>query len=113
MRHMLFTPKLVKPERVGRGVAWLFAAFMGAALVASFGFPGGLEPLGTQVAAGSAESGLAHGVTMFADAVQSAWRETVRELSRVVIAVLDWNWWPLQAAMNWMHVGGGAHVLHS
>ena len=101
------------PERVGRGVAWLFVAFMGAALVASLGFPVGLEPVGTTVAAGSIESGVAHGVTMFADVIQSAWRETVREVTRVVMAVLDWNWWPLQSAMNWLHVGGGANVLHS
>ena len=113
MLHMLFTPKLVMPERVGQGVAWLFVALMGAALVGSLGFPGGLEPVGTRVAAGSVESGLAHGVMMFADVVQSAWRETVREVTQVLNAVLDWTWWPMQAAMNWLQVGGGAHVLHS
>ena len=107
---MLFTPKLVVPERVGRGTAWLFVALMGAALVASLGFPNGLEPAGTPTAAGT--DGLAHGVTMLAAVVNSAWRETLREVTKVVVAVLDWNWWPLQAAMNLLH-GGGAHVLHS
>jgi len=107
---MLFTSKLVVPERVGRGMAWLFVALMGAALVASLGFPRGLESAGTPMAADA--DGLAHGVTMLADVVESAWRETLREVTKVVMAVLDWNWWPLQAAMNLLH-GGGAHVLHS
>jgi len=107
---MLFTPKLVVPERVGRGMAWLFVALMGAALVASLGFQNGLEPAGTPSAAGA--DGLAHGVTMLADVVNSAWRETLREVTKVGVAVLDWNWWPLQAAMNLLH-GGGADVLHS
>lgn len=101
------------PERVDRGVAWLFVAFMGVALVASLGFPGGFEPVRTPVAAGAVESGLAHGVSMLVDVVDSAWQDTVRELTRVVKAVLDWNWWPLQTAMNWLQVAGGAHVLHS
>ena len=91
-------------------MAWLFVALMGAALVASLGFPNGLEPAGTPTAAGT--DGLAHGVSMLADVVNSAWRETLREVTKVVVAVLDWNWWPLQAAMNLLH-GGGAHVLHS
>ena len=91
-------------------MAWLFVALMGAALVASLGFPNGLEPAGTPTAAGA--DGLAHGVTMLADVVNSAWRETLREVTKVVVAVLDWNWWPLQAAMNLLN-GGGAHVLHS
>src|SRR6187401_3550033 len=108
---MLFTPKLVAPERVGRGMAWLFVALMGAALVASLGFQSGLEPAGTPMASGT--SGLSDGVTMLADVVNSAWRETLREVTKVVVAVLDWNWWPLQAAMNLLYVGGGAHVLHS
>jgi hypothetical protein len=107
---MLFTPKLVVPERVGRGMAWLFVALMGAALVTSLGFQSGLEPAGPPMAAGA--DGLAHGVSMLADVVDSAWRETLREVTTVVVAVLDWNWWPLQAAMNLLH-GGGAHVLHS
>ena len=110
---MLFTPKVVAMERLGRGAVWVFVALMGAAVVASLGSPRGLEPLGTPIAAGTVESGLAHGVTMFVDVVESAWRETVRELTEVVMAMLDWNWWPLQAAMNWLQVGGGAHVLHS
>lgn len=91
-------------------MAWLFVALMGAALVASLGFSDGLESAGTPTAAGA--DGLAHGVTMLADVVNSAWRETLREVTKVVVAVLDWNWWPLQAAMNLLHAGG-AHVLHS
>ena len=110
---MLFSAKPVMPERVGRGVTWLFVALMGAALVASLGLPGGLEPARTSVSTAAADNGLAHGVTMLAGVVESAWRDTVREVTRVVIAVLDWNWWPVQAAMNWLHVDGGAHVLHT
>ena len=110
---MLFTPKVVATERLGRGAVWVFVALMGAAVVASLASPRSLEPVGTPLAAGAVESGLAHGVATFVGVVESAWRETVRELTEVVMAVLDWNWWPLQAAMNWLQVGGGAHVLHS
>jgi hypothetical protein len=67
---------------------------MGAAVVGSLGFPGGLEPGGAPWAAsGVVEAGLAHGVAMFFDAVQSAWRETVRELTQVILAVMNWSWW--------------------
>ena len=41
------------------------------------------------------------------------YRETVRELSRVVIAVLEWHWWPLEIVVNWQDLSGGANVLHS
>jgi hypothetical protein len=50
---------------------------------------------------------------MLAGLVESAWRETVREVSRVVIAVLQWHWWPLEIVVNWQDLSGGANVLHS
>jgi hypothetical protein len=62
---------------------------MGAALVASLGIPGGLEPAGTSVSTAAVSSGLAHGVTMLADLVNSAWRETVQQVTKVVMVVLD------------------------
>ena len=43
---MLFTPKVVATERVGRGVVWVFVVLMGAAVVGSLCYPGGLEPGG-------------------------------------------------------------------
>lgn len=93
---MLVTPKVVVTERVGRAAVWVFVALMGAAVVASLGFPGSLEPAGAPSAApGVVEAGLSHGVTMFVGMVESAWRETVREVTRVVIAVLNWSWYVL------------------
>ena len=98
---MSFTSKLVAPERVGRGVAWVFVLLLGAAVVTSIGFPGGVQSHDTTLAApGVAETSLTHGVTMLAGLVESAWRETVREVSRVVIAVLQWQWWPLEMQSN-------------
>ena len=116
---MSFTSKLVAPERVSRGVVWVFGVLLGAAVVASIGFPGGGQPPDTTLAApGVVETSLTHGVTMLASLVESAWRETVREVSRVVIAVLQWHWWPLEIAsqsnrVNWQDLSGGANVLHS
>jgi len=116
---MLFTSKLVAPERVSRGVVWGFVVLFGAAVVASIGFPGGVQAPDTTLAApGVVETSLTHGVTMLAGLVDSAWRETVRELSRVVLAALQWQWWPLEIAIqsnrvNWQDLSGGANVLHS
>lgn len=116
---MLFTAKQIAPERVSRGVVWVFGALLGAAVVASIGFPGGVQPPDTTLAApGVVETSLTQGVTMLAGLVESAWRETVREVSRVVIAVLQWPWWPLEIAsqsnrVNWQDLSGGANVLHS
>ena len=111
---MSFTSKLVAPERVSRGVFWAFVVLLGAAVVASIGFPGGVQsPDTTPAATGVVETTLTHGVTLLAALVESAWRETVREVSRVVIAVLQWHWWPLEIVVNWQDLSGGANVLHS
>jgi len=111
---MLFNPKLVAPERVGRGVVWVFVVLLGAAAVASIGFPGSVPAPDTTLSGpGAVETTLAHGVTMLAGLVESAWHETVREVSRVVIAVLQWHWWPLEIVTNWQDLAGGANVLHS
>lgn len=116
---MSFRSRLVAPERVSRGVVWVFGVLLGAAVVASIGFPGGVQPPDTTLAApGVVETSLTQGVTMLAGLVESAWRETVREVSRVVIAVLQWHWWPLEIAsqsnrVNWQDLSGGANVLHS
>ena len=111
---MLFTAKQVAAERVSRGVGWVFGVLLGAVLVASIGVPGGVQsPDTTLTGQGVVEASLTHGVTMLAGLVESAWRETVRELSRVVIAVLQWQWWPLEVVMNWQDLSGGADVLHS
>ena len=111
---MSFTSKPVAPERVSRWVPWVFAVLLGAAAVASIGFPGGVQsPDTTPATQGVVETTLTHGVTMLAGLVESAWRETVREVSRVVIAVLQWHWWPLEIVMNWQDLSGGANVLHS
>jgi hypothetical protein len=116
---MLFTAKQIAPERVSRGVTWVFGVLLAAAVVASLGFPGGVQaPDMTLAAPGVVETSLTHGVTMLASLVDSAWRETVREVSRVVIAVLQWHWWPLEIAIqsnrvNWQNLSGGANVLHS
>jgi len=92
---MLVTRKVLVTERVGRAAVWVFVALMGAAVVASLGFPGRLEPPVPSAAPGVVESGLSHGVTLFVDVVESAWRETVHEVTRVVIAVLNWSWYVL------------------
>ena len=116
---MLFRSKLEAPERVSRGVVWVFVVLLGAAVVASIGFPGGAQlPDTTLTDPGVVETTLAHGVTKLASLVDSAWRETVREVSRVVIAVLEWHWWPLEIVIqsnrvNWQDLSGGANVLHS
>ena len=116
---MSFTSKLVAPDRVSRGVVWVFVVLLGAAVVASIGFTGGVQSPGTTPASpGVVETTLTQGVTMLAGLVESAWRETVREVSRVVIAVLQWHWWPLEIAIqsnrvNWQDLSGGANVLHS
>ena len=115
---MSFTSKRA-PERVSRWAVWVFVLLLGAAGVASIGFPNGVQAPDTALAGlGPVETTLAHGVTMLAGLVESAWRETVREVSRVVIAVLEWHWWPLDIAMqsngmNWQDLSGGANVLHS
>ena len=115
---MSFTSKLVAPERVSRGVVWVFGLLLGAAVVASIGFPGRVQSPDTILTEPDVGTTLTHGVTMLAGLVESAWRETVREVSRVVIAVLEWHWWPLDIAMqsngmNWQDLSGGANVLHS
>ena len=111
---MSFTSKLVAPERVSRGVAWVFGLLLGAAVVASIGLPGGVQsPDTTLTEPDVVGTTLTHGVTMLAGLVESAWRETVREVSRVVIAVLEWHWWPLEIVVNWQDLSGGANVLHS
>jgi len=116
---MLFTAKQIAPERVSRGVVWVFGVLLGAAVVASIGFPGGAPPPDTTLTEPDVVgTTLTHGVTMLAGLVESAWRETVREVSRVVIAVLEWHWWPLEIAsqanrVNWRDLSGGANVLHS
>jgi hypothetical protein len=111
---MLFTSKLVAPERVSRGVVWVFGLLLGAAVVASIGLPGGVQsPDTTLTEPDVVGTTLTHGVTMLAGLVESAWRETVREVSRVVIAVLEWHWWPLEIVVNWQDLSGGANVLHS
>ena len=111
---MSFTSKLIAPERVSRGVVWAFVMLLGAAVVASIGVPGGVQsPDTTLPGHGVVEASLTHGVTMLAGLVESAWRETVREVSRVVIAVLQWHWWPLDIVTNWQDLSGGADVLHS
>ena len=110
---MFFTAKQIAPERVSRGVVWAFVALLGAAVVASIGFPGGAQSPDPTLTPGVFETNLAHGVTMLANLVESAWRETVREVSRVVIAVLEWHWWPLEIVVNWQDLSGGANVLHS
>jgi hypothetical protein len=109
----MFTTRQVAPERIGHWVAWLFVALMGAAVVASLGLRAGMEPAGAPATAGLIETGLAQGVTALVDVVDSAWRETVRELTKVVMAVLAWNWWPLDITVNGQQLPGGAHVLHS
>ena len=116
---MLFTAKQIAPERVSRGVAWVFLVLLGAAVMASIEFPGGVQPRDTTLTEpGVVETTLTQGVTMLAGMLESAWRETVREVSRVVIAVLQWHWWPLEIAsqanrVNWQDLSGGANVLHS
>ena len=111
---MLFTSKVVAPERVSRWVVRVFAVMLGAAVVASIGFPGRMQsPDTTLTDPGVVETTLTHGVTVLAGMVESAWRETVREVSRVVIAVLQWHWWPLEIMVNWQDLSGGANVLHS
>ena len=111
---MSFTSKLVAPERVSRWAVWVFVMLLGAAAVASIGLPGGVQsPEMTLAGPGVVETSLSHGVTMLAGLVESAWRETVREVSRVVIAVLQWQWWPLEVVAKWQDLSGGANVLHS
>jgi hypothetical protein len=115
---MLFTAKQIAPERVSRGVVWVFGVLLGAAVVASIGFPGGVQLPDPALTPGVVETTLTDGVTKLAGLVESAWRETVREVSRVVIAVLQWHWWPLEIAnqanrVNWQDLSGGANVLHS
>jgi hypothetical protein len=109
----MFTARQVAPERIGRWVAWVFAALMAATVVASIGLSGSMEPDGAPATPGLIETGLAHGVTALVDVVDSAWRETVRELTKVVMAVLAWTWWPLDVTVNGQQLPGGAHVLHS
>lgn len=111
---MLLSPKLVAPERVSRGVGWVFVVLLGAAVIASIGYPGGAQVPTAQVAnPGVVESSLAHGVAMLVAIVETTWRQAVQELAKVVIAVLDFHWWPLQIVMQWQDLSGGAHVLHS
>jgi hypothetical protein len=110
---MSFTSKLEAPERVSRWVVWVFVALLGAAVVASIGSPGGVQSPGTTLTPGLVETNLAHGVDVLAGVVEAAWRETVREVTRVVIAVLEWRWWPLDIVFNWQDLNGGADVLHS
>jgi hypothetical protein len=104
---MLFTAKPIAPERVSRWAVWVFVVLVGGAGLASIGFPGGVPaPDTTLPGPGAVETTLAHGVTMLAGLVEAAWRETVREVSRVVIAVLEFHWWPLDLAnqangVNW------------
>jgi hypothetical protein len=109
---MSFTAQQIAPERVSRWAVWVFVMLLGAAGVASIGFPAGVPAPDTALTGpGAVETTLAHGVTMLAGLVESAWRETVREVSRVVIAVLQWHWWPIDVVVNWQ--SGGANVLHS
>jgi hypothetical protein len=110
---MSFTSKQVAPERVSRGVVWVFVVLLGAAVVVSIGFPGGAQSPGTTVTPGIVEANLAHGVDVLSGVVDAAWRETVREVTRVVIAVLEWHWWPLDIVFNTQDLSGGADVLHS
>ena len=70
-------------------MAWLSGALIGAAFVASLGLAHGLEPAGVTVSTGAIDTGLAHGVTMLAELVDSMWRETVQEVTRVVMVVLN------------------------
>ena len=110
---MLFNSKLVAPERVGRGVGWVFVVLLGVAVIASIGLPGGAQAPGSPAAAsGAVEGVLAQGVTMLVDVVEATWREAVRDLTNVVLAVLDFHWWPLQVVMQWQDLGG-ENVLHS
>jgi hypothetical protein len=109
---MLFTPKLVAPERIGRGIGWVFVLLLGVAVIASIGLPGGTQTAATPAAPGIVEAGLAQGVTMLVGVIETTWREAVRDLTRVVLAVLDFHWWPLQVVMQWQDLGGDS-VLHS
>ena len=111
---MVFNPRLVARERVARGVAWVFVVLLGAAVAASIGFPAGGQAPGAPAATrGLVEAGLAQGATMLVDIVETTWRYTVHELTRVVLAVLDFHWWPLQVVIQWQDLSGGEHVLHS
>lgn len=116
---MLFTTQRVAQERVSRWTVWVFVMLLGAAAVASIGLPGGAQsPEMTLTGPGVVETSLSDGVTMLAGLVESAWRETVREVSRVVIAVLQWQWWLLETAIQsnsarWQDLSGGENVLHS
>ena len=110
---MSFNPKLIAPERVGRAVVWVFVVLLGVAVITSIGFPGGPPTLGTPVPTpGVVEAGLAQGVAMLVDVVETTWREAVRDLTKVVLAVLDFQWWPLKVVMQWQDLGGD-NVLHS
>ena len=110
---MLVTPKLVAPERVTRGVVWVFVVLMGAAVVAALALQGDARLPGTSVAAqGVVETSVVHAATMFVHAVEAAWRETLHQLTKVVIALLDWHWWPLDVTLDWQ-LRGGVDVLHS
>ena len=114
---MSLTSRLVAPERVSRTVAWAFLLLFGAAALASLGLPGAVESAGTQGAAadviGSAAASLANAASVVRSAAEVAWQATVRELSKVVRAMLEWQWWPFELSLGSVHLFGGANVFHS
>ncbi len=114
---MSFTSRLFAPERVSQGMAWAFIFLLGAAAAVSLGLSGAAESAGTHSAAAdmiaNVTATVAHATGVLVDVAGSVWQTTVRELARVVRALLDWQWWPFEISLGWTELSGGANVFHS
>ena len=98
-------------------MAWAFIFLLGAAGAASFALSGAAELAGTHTTAADMIAHVTASVTRVAgelvDVAGSVWQATVRELARVVRALLDWQWWPFEISLGWTDLSGGANVFHS
>ena len=114
---MSITSRLFAPERVSRGMAWAFIFLLAAAAAASLGLSGAAESAGTHTTAAdviaNVTASAAHVVGKLVDVAGSVWQATVRELARVVRALLDWQWWPFEISLGWSELSGGTNVFHS
>ena len=114
---MSFNSRLVAPERVTSGMAWAFIFLLGAAAAASLALSGAAESAGAHSSAAdmiaNVTASVAHVAGVLVDVAGSVWQATVRELARVVRALLDWQWWPFEISFGWTDLSGDANVFHS